>query len=180
MIFDVGRQQIVVYGGQDGKIGFAQAWTWGGEEWNFFQFESAAPAVYNAPLIYDQARDRTISFMGGMWGGTWVWEASRWHKLDPAVAPSPREEAVLAYDPNNDYALLFGGVQDNRIMFNDTWILNDGTWAQIDTPVAPPQRNKAVAFYDPVRHSIIVYGGENVGSLYTDMWEFVLTRGKQQ
>ena len=174
MIFDVGRQKIVVYGGQDGKIGFNQAWTWNGEKWDYFQFENTAPAVYNAPIAYDQSHKRIISFMGREWGGTWIWEGSQWHKLHSTIKPPLRDEATLVYDPINDATVLFGGLNDDETMFNDTWILHGEKWLKLNTRSAPPERYKALSFYDPVRRTIILYGGEIMGFIYSDMWELKL------
>jgi hypothetical protein len=178
LLFNHELQQIVVYGGQDGGTGFAEAWTWDGEAWNYFPFESSAPAVYNAPMIHDPAADRTISFMGGDWGGTWIWEASTWRKLAPAFQPPLRDQAILVYDPLHDHSVLFGGVNDSATLFSDTWILTGETWEQLDVP-GPSQRHRTAAFYDPVRRSIILYGGESKGSIYADMWELVLPGGNQ-
>jgi len=179
MIFDVGRQEIVVYGGQDGKIEFNQAWTWNGEKWDYFQFENTAPAAYNDPMVYDQDSERIISFMGSEWGGTWIWEASQWQKLHASIGPPTRSEATLAYDPINDYTVLFGGLNNSEMMFNDTWMLQGEKWLKLNTSSAPPERHRALSFYDPVRQSVILYGGEIMGSIYSDMWELNLFRGKQ-
>jgi hypothetical protein len=179
MIFDTERHEIMIYGGQDGKAGFAEAWIWNRQGWTYFQFENSTPGVYNAPLIYESNSKRAVSFMGRDWGGTWIWEGNKWLKLNLAVQPPVRDEAVLVYDPVQKVSILFGGTNDNKFLFNDTWILDGETWVKLDTPSAPPQRSKAVAFYDPVRHSIILYGGERFGSAYSDMWELILPDGDQ-
>jgi hypothetical protein len=179
MIYDTQRGRIIVYGGQDGKVGFPEAWTWDGQSWTYFQFSASSPGVYNAPLIYDLAGERTISFMGGGWGGTWIWQGDLWRKPNLTVQPPTRDEATLVYDPVNNATILFGGTNDNEYLYDDTWIFHQDTWTQVHALFSPPERNKAIAFYDPVRKSMILYGGEINGSIYSDMWELMLPQGEQ-
>ena len=179
MIFDSQRQNVLIYGGHDGKAGFAEAWSWDGESWTYVPFAESSPATYNAPLVYDSAGGRVISFMGREWGGTWIWKGDVWQKPDLAAQPPLRDEAVLVYDPARDLSILFGGTNEDKVLYDDTWIFQADTWTRLDAPRFPPQRNKAVAFYDPVRNSMIVYGGEVFGSIYSDMWELTLPQGEQ-
>jgi len=179
MIFDSARQEIVMYGGADGKKNFTEGWTWNGESWTCPQFESSAPTFYNAPLIYDRRREWAMTFMGTEWGGTWIWEGTTWRKVNLSSQPPLRDHATLVYDPVRDHSILFGGMQNESSLFNDTWIFDGKKWSRLSTPGAPPQRYKAVAFYDPVRRSVILYGGEGMGSFYGDMWELILPEGNQ-
>ena len=179
MVFDTERQKILLYGGQDGKVGLAQAWTWDGGKWEFFQFTSSAPAIYNAPLVYDPGGDRIISFMDGVWGGTWMWKGSEWLKLHPSIEPPLRNEATLVYDPLNHQSILFGGWDADVAIFNDTWILQEETWQRLETPISPGERYRAVSFYDPTRHSVILYGGEKTGLIYSDTWELKVPEGNE-
>ena len=117
--------------------------------------------------------------MGREWGGTWIWKGDVWQKPDLAAQPPLRDEAVLVYDPARDLSILFGGTNEDKVLYDDTWIFQADTWTRLDAPRFPPQRNKAVAFYDPVRNSMIVYGGEVFGSIYSDMWELTLPQGEQ-
>ena len=178
MVYDVQLQKIVIYGGWDEKTNFAEGWTWNGKSWSIFSFDSSTPVAYEAPAVYDQNRERIISFMGNDWGGTWVWEANTWQKLDSNVRPPVRNQATLIYDPIQNYSILFGGVDNSKNLYNDTWILNGETWKKLSLSRSPLQRFRAVGFYDPVRHSIILYGGEGqLGHIYGDMWELALPGG---
>jgi hypothetical protein len=180
MIFDDRLEQVVLYGGQNNQKGFAEAWTWDGAAWSYFSFETSVPAVYDAPLVYETGRQRAVSFMGGRWGGTWVWQANAWKKLDPALQPPLRDHAVMVYDPLSGQSILFGGSTQAGTKFNDTWLLDGETWTRLETPSAPPQRDGAVAFFDPLRRSVILYGGAGGGRFLGDMWELVLPGGNQE
>jgi hypothetical protein len=179
MLFNAEQKKIIVYGGWDGQTSFAEAWTWDGEVWEFFPFDSSAPALYNNQISYNPKTDQATSFMGGEWSGTWIWEEKVWRKLelDPASQPPVRDEAILIYDPGLDLSVLFGGISISKTIYSDTWVLKGETWEQLDLSDAPTQRHRAAAFYDPIRNSIIMYGGETYGSIYADMWEFVLPGG---
>ena len=98
--------------------------------------------------------------------------------LGLASQPPLRDEAVLVYDPARDLSVLFGGTDEDRVLFDDTWIFQDDTWTKLEAPRFPPQRSKAAAFYDPLRRSVILYGGELYGSIYGDMWELALPEGE--
>lgn len=177
MVYDPLRQKIVIYGGWNNGVGYAEGWTWDGWAWTYFQFDDVVPALYEEPMIYDSDRNRIVSFMGELWGGTWIWETNQWYRLDSQDAPLLRKQATLTYDPVDQYTILFGGGMDDAVFYDDTWILDGQRWTKLTVPLAPPQRIKAASFYDPVRNSVIVYGGEKLNSIYGDMWELKLTKG---
>lgn len=77
MVFDPTRQRIVIYGGWSEDKGYAEGWTWDGWEWTYIQFDDSVPALYNAPMIHNPDGDRIVSFMGDVWGGTWIWKAAQ-------------------------------------------------------------------------------------------------------
>ncbi|MBE0670731.1 MAG: hypothetical protein IH588_09095 [Anaerolineales bacterium] len=110
--------------------------------------------------------------MPGDYGGTWVWEAKAWSKLDLLLQPPLRNEAVFVYDPERQASVLFGGTVDFDLFLNDTWILEGNAWRPLKIDGAPQPRTRSAAFYDPIRHSIIMYGGEANRRIYSDMWEF--------
>jgi hypothetical protein len=134
MIYDPQRKQIIIYGGQDEKLGLAEAWAWDGKGWTYFQFSESSPALYNAPLIYDTTGERTISFMGRDWGGTWIWKGDLWQKPNLGVQTPGRDEATLVYDPVRNVSILFGGTNEDQYLYDDTWILDQDTWTQAGYP----------------------------------------------
>jgi hypothetical protein len=58
----------------------------------------------------------TVVLFGGydstnecLFDGTWTWDGTTWTKQAPAVHPSPRADAAMAYDAATGTAVLFGG-----------------------------------------------------------------------
>jgi len=182
IFYDPGREQIVVYGGSDDEKALAGTWAWNGDSWYGLSFSTSHPALLASPLVYDESRQRALSFMKDTWGGTWIWEGDSWSRLELELEPPLRRNAILVYNPETTKSILFGGAVDDTVAgaatykswLNDTWIFDGETWEQLDTPTAPPQRSGSMAFYDEVRHSMVIYGGEIMGRIYGDMWELVL------
>jgi hypothetical protein len=54
---------------------------------------------------------------------TWSWTGSNWVELFPALSPSAREGAGIAYDGALHHVIIFGG-QSGRNLLGDTWVLN--------------------------------------------------------
>jgi hypothetical protein len=183
MFYDTVREKTVVYGGI-GEKGYAEAWMWDGQSWDFFPFSTNAPGFYNSPLVYDQQRQRAVGFVKDPgWGGTWIWEGDRWFQPELDPQPSVRIDPAMVYDPRSGHIILFGGGREDYESWlgmewlNDTWLFDGETWRQLQIPAAPPSRYRGMAFYDPVRQSIVIYGGEKNGRIYDDMWELILSGG---
>ena len=60
---------------------------------------------------------------GGTLGDTWLWDGATWTQRFPVTSPPPRANAALAFDPNTNAMLLFGGGVWNGIGSerNDLW-----------------------------------------------------------
>lgn len=81
-----------------------------------------------------------------------------WTKLAPATAPSPRENAAMAYDAANGTTVLFGG-QSGSLMLGDTWTWDGATWTQQSPALSPPPLQSASMAYDNIGHRLILFGG---------------------
>ena len=109
---------------------------------------------------------------------TWTWNGATWTQQHPAVSPSPRYNAALAYDAARGVLVLFGGFGRGGVAggyLNDTWTYDGQTWTPVcgtdSTPVCdpPPGLGNAMA-YDPVHRQIVMFGGSN-GDNYTWTWD---------
>jgi hypothetical protein len=102
---------------------------------------------------------------------TWIFteSAGSWSKVDckRASCPSARFSSVLAWDPNNEEFVLFGGAQDcyrggnkgcGRTTYSDTYTLSGTTWIAESSGTVPPAREQAAAAYVPGR-GVVLFGG---------------------
>ncbi|MEZ4368607.1 MAG: hypothetical protein R2939_20350 [Kofleriaceae bacterium] len=131
-----------------------------------------------AAAAYDAHRDRVVVFGG--WVGhdvvrpvatTLEFDGAGWReRTDPAMSPPARAEAVMAFDAQHGYVVLFGGVDEAFSPLADTWIFDGESWTVLDAP-GPAARRRAVMAYDPARATLLMFGGTGVGDvLLDDTW----------
>jgi len=96
-----------------------------------------------------------------------------WNQQDAsAPVPAPRQAGAVAFDPEHDRMILFGG--DG---FGDTWSLSlsgPPTWTPINTAHTPGPREASVLVYDSLRKRMVLFGGSG-GYALNDVWVLNLT-----
>ncbi len=102
----------------------------------------------------------------------------QWRNITPStgVAPEPRRDGELIYDPVGKRLILFGGNSDAGLK-NDTWAFDLGarSWTKLTTIGTPPSgRFGFDAVYDPVGHQLVIYSGQGAG-FFNDTWTLNLT-----
>lgn len=109
-----------------------------------------------------------------------------WMNATGTVAPSPRFDPAMAYDPAIGAVVLFGGgvlnhARTGYVYPSDTWTFVHGAWTNISASVGvpPPGRSLAQLTYDPQTHLLVLAGGwGNTGasgqcvSACDDLWTF--------
>ena len=114
-------------------------------------------------LAFDVYRHRTVLFGGAdpmastALGGTFEWDGAHWSSVPTDIAPAPRRQATMAYDPAGHVSILFGGY--NGGVLGDTWEWDGATWVQRTPMHVPPARAGHAMVYDPTRKAIVVFGG---------------------
>jgi hypothetical protein len=108
---------------------------------------------------------------------------SNWTDITPpngSAVPEARQLAAMAYDPVDQYVVLFGGGNVNPTgQYNDTWTFVNGTWTGLSTPVAPAIRRSATFGWDAADGYLLLFGGLNPGGSlsssneYQDTWSFL-------
>ena len=107
-----------------------------------------------------------------------------WTKLEPGTSPRPRLNAAMAYDPDANRVVLFGGWtmrRDNTLFpTNDTWIWDGTDWTKIRPPVSPPPRQQAAMAYDAKNKRVVLFGGSKPDDPFAgDTWTFDGTRWRE-
>jgi len=109
---------------------------------------------------------------------TQVWNGTAWEARSPAQSPSPRCDAAMAWDPETDEILLFGGGTAGMATgisgtpLDDTWSWNGTTWTPLQPAHKPPPRESAAIGFDAIRHRLVVFGGRAQTNVLSDGWSF--------
>ncbi len=134
-------------------------------------------------MACDAESDRIVLF-GGYHGGstaeTWVFDAdpTSWQRMNPSVAPSPRDGFGLAYDARADRIVLFGGIRYPNYDNDETWTynLNANEWTNMHPVVSPPARLGGLLEYNARLDQVVLFGGHNAaGTGLSDTWAYNLT-----
>jgi len=77
---------------------------------------AAWPSARTGAVFVGDTSTGTVILFGGrsadgttLLGDTWSWDGSAWTQLHPAHSPSPRADAVAAYDAATQRVVVFGG-----------------------------------------------------------------------
>ena len=73
--------------------------------------------------------------------------------------PPARADATMAYDPDTDDVVMFGGAGAGGSLLDDTWLWNGASWSEAIPSQSPPARYMAQMAWDPQGHRVILLGG---------------------
>jgi hypothetical protein len=140
---------------------------------------------------YDSNRERVVLFGGSddngdcdgsgkdACGVTWEWNGDDWtsYAEDPngVTAPVARGAMGLAYDPNRQVTVLFGGYDANYDNLGDTWEWDGVSWslrapADPNGVLAPPPASYVAMAYEPTARRIVLFGGSSDSGDIGDLW----------
>jgi hypothetical protein len=112
-------------------------------------------------MTYDGNRAQVVIFGGEAAGGSLTadllaWDGTRWTCLSSG-GPSPRSDAVLAFDGSRKVLVLYGG-RAGRQSFRDTWEFAAGQWVRRDTAGPTPEPH-GVAAFDHAAGGVLLFSG---------------------
>lgn len=99
---------------------------------------------------------------------------AQWGPMQPSNPPSPRDNALLAFDLFHNRTLLVGGNSTDEL-----WSLAGNSWTQLTPAVRPPARRFARLAADVLSGRILLYGGQGVGGATTALDDTWLWNGSQ-
>ncbi len=124
-------------------------------------------------VAYDENLAAVVAVGGdgdGARGGlleTWAWDGADWVQLATPTSPTWRLGTTIAFDPDHDQLVLFGG-QTGRLYSGsnpnylaDTWTFDGTTWQQQAPATSPTARSLASMTADRTRHEVLLVGGLN-------------------
>ena len=142
--------------------------------WTQRQDVGPSPRTHSA-AAYDTSAKRVLLYGGehapstayAMYGDTWEWDGSFWTQLAD-IGPSPRLSHALAYDPNRDRTVLFGGAS-GQMLLADTWEWDGQEWTQVQD-TGPSARCAHALVYDSRRQRTLLFGGADANTSFGDTW----------
>ena len=154
MAFDPPSSSTLLFGGTVPGLGYLQVsdtWRLQGGQWTLLSSLANAPSARSgAAMVYDPATSTIVLFGGTSASGdlndTWIWNGATltWTQASPSTSPPARrfDAQGMAYDPNTQTVVMFGGFAHNTVTntdtpLGDTWSWNGSTWVQQVQQTAP-------------------------------------------
>jgi len=168
-----------------------ETWTFTGGQWTEVLNGSGPSPRGGESADFDAASGSMLLFGGtacgyfvGLWecptlGDTWTYASGSWSAPNESLAPPPRELAALAYDPQLNGSLLFGG-QSGGASYDDAWSFGNSSWSSLVSPLVPAARAGASMVYDAADHEMVLFGGylqiglpgDEAAMYFSDTWTF--------
>ncbi len=183
MAFDPSTGQMMLFGGSQNGSSLNDTWVFNTTSNSWIQLTpSSSPSSREAAsMVFDPCTGQIILFGGWNNGNslndTWAFDitTSTWTELSPAVSPSARYGASIAFDPSSGQIILFGG-ENNGTFLDDTWAFNAqdhaNTWTNLTPSTPPSAREGASMAFNPSSGQIILFGGDGSSGLLNDTWAF--------
>ena len=145
MVYDPSDDEVLVFGGYDDNTFFNDVWTLsfegGHEHWHQLHPTGVGPGPrYGSSASLDPVRRQMIVFGG--YDGHYLNDAfalaldhgARWTLIDGTIHPSPTDFQSMAYDPDRDRFMVFGG--NNGQPLGDLWQLSFTNTTLLPPPVS--------------------------------------------
>ncbi|MGP8077617.1 MAG: kelch repeat-containing protein [Thermoplasmata archaeon] len=174
--YDPALGAVVLFGGYNGlggNVAIGDTWELAGDQWTALPNATGSPpAGWGGAMVYDASDSYMLLFGGrndtGFFNDTWAYNATGWHLIVTAQAPSPRAWFAMTYDRADNDVVLFGGGFGNlpptytRTFFSDTWTYHAGVWTNITATAGSPPAARNVEgqmAYDAADGYALLTGG---------------------
>lgn len=150
MIYDPVKKRTVAFQ-------WGQTWEWDGQDWTLLSPAHQPSRRQSAGFVYDSTRKVGVLFGGdphsyeAMYSDTWEWNGSDWAIHLTAHSPGPRSEMSIAYDPERQIVLVYGGVRVAQ--FAETWAFDGVDWSRVDRYGS--SSSKGPMAYLPLLHQVV-------------------------
>ena len=172
MVYWAQKQALLLVGGASDSAVLGDNWMYQGGEWQKLDIPAPPARTFSAMVA---AGDYILLFGGNpvlfgplnqtpeLFNDTWIFKGGKWEKCDCGISPPARSEAAIAYDPNRNRVVLFGGYRfaaDGQRLerYGDTWEFDGEKWEQL-AATGPDARSGAAMFYDNDNKQVVLLGG---------------------
>ena len=168
MAYDSLRRQTVLFGGETtvhpgGGSTVNDTWTWDGVSWTQATPRDSPPYGNGLTLAWDAGRGQVVYLSGDQ---TWTWDGSNWTHRRPAHSPGARFNPAMAYYPDLNGIVLFGGAQ------SDTWLWDGSDWTQLAGALfTDPQQLWSTMAYDGAHKSLVLAVNHQYNGVETYRWQ---------
>jgi len=172
MDFDANMGGDLLFGGEGVNGDLNDTWLFQGGVWTNLtaDYGVAPPAEYGGVMAFDpqEPENGSVLFGGyspytstGYLNTTWIWQGGAgWVPLtSSSVAPPELIAPSIAYDAEDGYLLLFGGLQSTLADSDQTWELYSGEWWAAYPTTSPAARSYASMVYAPNLGGVLLFGG---------------------
>ena len=187
--YDPDNDVIILFSGyRRDEVKTRETWAYNFEDDNWAEMFPENPPLhqYGNYMVYVSETDQLLMYPGhwsivsgeitvnhGYGGNIWEYDygENRWTEHEAPSVPLGRYWGNLAYDPNRNRLVLFGG--HGATEFDDTWAydIDTGEWEQASSNMRPSKRNGSNMVYDPEHDVFVMFGGMNTaGSGLNDTW----------
>jgi len=183
MVYDSAKGKIFLFGGitSVGPYYNDETWEWDGTDWIKSNPTIKPLARGDQDMVYDSAKRKFVLFGGRTGAGysneTWEGNDVNWIQVTSTLLaiPDARFGSALAYDNTKGKVILFGGVYNQELFYNDTWEWDGIRWSKLNPVNKPSGRSGHKMAYDSIRKKIVLFGGQYYDTTYKnldDTWEW--------
>lgn len=131
-------------------------------------------------MVYCNQTNEIILYGGFGVTDTWSFSSATqtWSQVVTSINPGVHHSLALAYDPQENAVILFGGFDGDGWVTNDTWEFDCDTreWSELSPTTAPLARYGNVMVYDESINLIVLTGGNTAYQGHQDdTWTFNVT-----
>jgi hypothetical protein len=190
--YDANNKKVIIFSGY-GRDDQMQGDTWAFDTetrtWTQMSPATSPARRYGSMMVYDTYTGKCLLFGGhltaedgrdlGYENEIWAYDyaADSWEKIPTNTKPPARYWTDVAYDPEGNRIILFGGSQGGGNDLGDTWVYScrEAKWTQVSSTVSPSARSQPSMAYDTQTKKTYMFGGADfvmsgTFNYYNDMW----------
>ncbi|MBK1833194.1 hypothetical protein [Roseibacillus ishigakijimensis] len=157
---------------------------------------ASMPNRYNFAFAYDSAREEAVVFGGydrgqsvswlsgtirnsGYKPETYTFDGTEWTLRQTDTFVSARYEVEMAYDPERQQCVMFGGLRADGTTLDDTWTWDGNDWNKEEPATTPPARHHHQMIWDSSNNRVLLFGGRSDSGWLSDIWTWDGTNWSQ-
>ena len=153
--------------------------TFGMPRWFEIAPECTPPPMESHNMVFDESRDVCFLFggiqsEGSRYYGNYEFDGTTWSEYGPTGDwPNGRANYGMAYDPEREVVVIFGGFRGGFDYLGDTWEWDGTQWTEMNPANKPTDRVGVGMLYMPDLSITILFGGFDESLVWkNDTWQW--------